>query len=137
MQEMSAALDLVADFHQAVNAADSARLLALVTPDVEVGGPRGGGSGAALVADWVARAGITLIPGRVFARRDVLDVLVVEQDASWKDAATGAAGPAQPLATVLRLRRGRIAAILRYPSLAEALAAAGLGESDLVPPGTP
>jgi ketosteroid isomerase-like protein len=126
----SADLDLVAAFHGAVNAADATRLLTLVTPDVEVGGPRGSGSGAAMVADWLARAGISLTPKRVFARDATL---VVEQDATWKDGAGGAPGPAQTVASVLRLRDGRIAAILRYGDLTEALAAAGLSPDDLVP----
>ena len=127
---MSNPLELVAAFHAAVNAADTARLLTLVTPDVEVGGPRGSDRGAAVVAGWLARAGITLTPKRVFARDANL---VVEQDASWKDAAGGAPGPAQPVASVLRLRDGRIAAIVRYGDLPEALAAAGLTPEDVVP----
>jgi hypothetical protein len=84
-----------------------------------------------MVADWLARAGIRLTPKRVFARDGTL---VVEQDASWKDAANGAYGPEQSIGTVLRLRDGRIDAVLRYDTLSAALDAAGLSEDDLVPP---
>ncbi len=127
---MSTSLDLVAAFHEAVNAADAARVLTLVTEDVEVGGPRGSGHGAAMVTDWLARAGIRLTPKRVFGRDATF---AVEQDASWKDAAGGAYGPAQTIGTVLRLRDGRIDAVLRYDTLSAALAAAGLSEDDLLP----
>ena len=83
-----------------------------------------------MFAGWLARAGIRLTPKRVFARDATL---VVEQDASWKDAAGGVPGPAQPVASVLRLRDGRIAAVVRYDDLPEALAAAGLTPEDRVP----
>jgi hypothetical protein len=127
-----AALVLVAAFHEAVNGPDEARLLRLVTPDVEVGGPRGSGSGASLLADWMTRTGIWLTPGRLFARGTIV---VAEQAATWTDAQTGAASPSRDIASVFRLRDGRIAGVVRYDSLGDALQAAELGEGDEVRPG--
>src|SRR5690349_15445676 len=57
-------LELVHDWHVALNAGDTSRLLALSTSDVEVGGPRGAGRGSQLLEEWVARAQIRLEPLR-------------------------------------------------------------------------
>jgi hypothetical protein len=127
-----AALSLVTAFHEAVNGADEARLLALVTADVEVGGPRGSGSGATPLTDWMTRTGIRLTPGRLFARGSVV---VAEEVAAWKDAQTGATSPSQAIASVFRIRDGRIAGVVRYDGLADALRAAGLETKDEVHPG--
>jgi hypothetical protein len=123
------ALALVSAFHEAVNAPDVDRLRRLVTPDVEVGGPRGTGRGVDLMADWMARAGVRLTPRRVVARGPVV---VVEQDAAWVDAATGAPSSSQTVATVFVIREARIASVVRYGSLEDALRATGLGQEDEV-----
>jgi ketosteroid isomerase-like protein len=126
------ALGLVSAFHQAVNAPDVARLHQLVTPDVEVGGPRGSGRGADLMAEWIARAGVRLTPRRVLARGPVV---VVEQEATWKEATwngaeTGAPASSQTVATVFVVRDGRISSVVRHGSLEDALRASGLGPED-------
>jgi ketosteroid isomerase-like protein len=121
------ALGLVSTFHEAVNAPDVARLLQLVTPDVEVGGPRGSGRGADLMAEWTARAGVRLTPRRMLARGSVV---VVEQEAAWYDAETGAPASSQTVATVFVVRDGRIASVVRHGSLEDALRASGLGPED-------
>jgi ketosteroid isomerase-like protein len=106
-------------WHQALNAGDVERLLALSAKDVEVGGPRGSGRGAQLLREWFGRAGIRLDPVSIVTRGD--SVVVVEQDARWS-----ADDQVHRLASVFRVRGGTIASVIRYPDLATARAAAGL-----------
>jgi hypothetical protein len=114
------------EWHAALNAGDVDRLASLSTADIEVGGPRGSGRGADLLRDWVARAGITLEPRRVYGRDGTL---VVEQSAQWRSV-DGQLTPPQTVASVFRVRDGLVAAVLRYDDVAAALQAAGLDEAD-------
>jgi limonene-1,2-epoxide hydrolase len=120
------AVELVLAWHAALNAGDVERLADLSTADVEVGGPRGAGRGAALLRDWVARAGIQLEPGRIFSRGGVL---VVEQSARWRSE-TGESGQPQQVASVFAVRDERVAAVIRYSDVQSALEAAGLDQTD-------
>lgn len=127
---MSAEIEVVKAWHDAVNAGDTDRLAALVHEDIEVGGPRGSGYGIALPRDWVERAGIRLEPERFFQRGDEV---VVEQRAAWRRPDTGKPGDLQEAASSFLVRDGRVRRVMRYPDLAAALAAAGLEESNEVP----
>jgi ketosteroid isomerase-like protein len=109
-------------WHEALNAGDLERLVALSTEDVEVGGPRGSGGGAQLLREWFSRAGIRLDPVSIVTRGDIV---VVEQDARWS-----ADDQVHRLASVFRVRAGAIASVIRYPDLPTARAAAGLDDAD-------
>src|SRR3954454_3814791 len=98
---MLASVDAVMAWHAALNAGDVERMLALSTPDVEVGGPRGSGRGADLLREWFGRANVVLEPGALFARWDG-DVVVVEQAGRWR-AEDGALGEPQVVASVFRV----------------------------------
>ena len=113
---------IVRDWHEALNAGDADRLVALSHPDVEVGGPRGSGHGTDLLREWVARAGIRIEPRRTFHRAETV---VVEGEAQWGDAETGG----QTVGSIFVVRDGRVSRVMRYPDLASALLAAGLDES--------
>lgn len=120
---------LINAWHDAVNSRDLAAATATVTDPVEVSGPRGVHTITAReFADWIIRSGIRLRP---LAAHPVDDVtMVVEQEATWPDHADAdaAATPSTPVATLFRIRDGRLATIRRFDSLHEALGAAG-GES--------
>lgn len=118
---------IVGEWHEALNAGDADRLVALSRPDVEVGGPRGTGRGTELLREWVARAGIRIEPQRTFRRAGTV---VVEGEARWRDAETGRMGTGQVLGSVFVVRGGLVSRVVRYPDLASALLAAGLDESD-------
>jgi ketosteroid isomerase-like protein len=125
----SPAVAVVAAWHAALNAGDVERLLALSSDDVEVGGPRGSGRGAQLLREWVARANVRLEPRRFVHRGDTANTVVVEQRAAWQTEAGGAGGEpagAQDAASVFAVEGGRVARVIRYGSMDEALREAGL-----------
>ena len=69
-------MEIVQQWHDAVNARDIDAAVALCHPDVAVGGPRGTGEGHDVMRAWLTRSGISLElqeplvesgPGRVVA----------------------------------------------------------------------
>jgi ketosteroid isomerase-like protein len=118
-------VDLVRAFERAVGAGDVAAAAALVTDDVEVGGPRGSARGLEVFRGWVAGSGIRLETVRFFARGDVA---VAVQAARWRgDDAV------HEVATEFAERDGRICRVVRHDDGVErALAAAGLSVADEV-----
>ncbi len=117
---------VVEEWHESLNAGDAERLVALSHPDVGVGGPRGTGRGAGLLRDWVARANIRLRPRRVFQREETV---VVEEEAEWRSPETGEVIGASAVGSVFVVHGGRVASIVRYDDLVDALDAAGLGKT--------
>jgi ketosteroid isomerase-like protein len=107
-------IEVVRAWHAALNAADVDRLVELSTDDVEVGGPRGVGRGSDVLREWVGRAAVRLEPREIVDRGDTV---VVEQLATWQ------AAPDEPqtVASVFIVRDDRVASVIRYPSLADAL----------------
>ncbi len=117
---------IVGAWHEALNTGDVDRLVALSLPDVEVGGPRGTGRGIQLLRQWVGRANIRLEPRRIFHRAATV---LVEQEAEWRSVETGQVAGRQTVASLFIVCEDRIASMLRYDDLADALRAAGLDES--------
>lgn len=114
--------ELIAAWHDAVDARDLAAARALVTDPVDVSGPRGARSVSAdEFADWIVRSGIRL--RRVSDHPIDGTTMVVAQEATWPDSDPGAA-PAS-VATLFRARDGAIAVVHRFDSLEDALHAAG------------
>jgi hypothetical protein len=120
---------LVAAWHEAVNARDIERLLALSAPTVELIGPRGAAHGHDALRAWLDRAGLALRPQRTFARGAVI---VVAARATWRALETGQPLGAAELASCFRVGDSQIVQYARYDTLAEALAAGGLSEADEV-----
>lgn len=119
-------LRVVGEWHEALNAGDADRLVALPHPGVEVGGPRGTGQGAELLREWVARAGIRIEPRRAFHRTETV---VVEGEARWRDGETGRMGEGQRLDSMFVFWDGLVSRVVRHPDLASALLAAGVDET--------
>lgn len=120
-------VEVVRIWHDALNEGDVERLLARVTDDVEVSGGRGTSRGAAVVRDWVGRAGIQLMPVQWFARGDQV---VVEEEAARTDLATGVVSEPALVATAFQVVADRVARIARFDDVGAALNAAGLAASD-------
>ena len=129
--ETAPEIRVVEEWHEALNAGDVERLVALSHPDVGVGGPRGTGRGAGLLREWVARANIRLQPGRVFQREETV---IVKEQAEWRSLETGEVIGTSAVGSVLVVRDGLVASIVRYDDLAGALDAAGLVETHLTRP---
>ena len=112
---------LILAWHHAVNAGHTAEALALSSPDIRVGGPRGSAAGHAVFAEWIGSAGITLTPRviHVGAR-----AFYVEQDARWASN-TDPGVAAIHTCTVFEVSDGLVAAVLRYDALPDALEAMG------------
>src|SRR5215207_7062391 len=108
-------IEVVQAWHAALNAANVDRLLELSTDDVEVGGPSGSGHGAELLREWFGRANVRIEPLQVVERGG--ESIVVEQRATWQAASNGH----HTVASVFVVRDGRVASVIRYASLAEAL----------------
>jgi hypothetical protein len=119
-------VEIVAAWHAALNRGDAETVAALAHDDVEIGGPRGASRGAAVLREWVGRAGIRLEPIRWFARGPEI---VVEERASWRGE-DGQPGEPQIVATWFRVDQGRVRRIARHADLAAALTAAGLTPDD-------
>jgi ketosteroid isomerase-like protein len=117
---------IVRAWHKALHSGDVDLLVELSHSDVEVGGPRGVGHGTQLLREWVGRANIRLEPRRVFHRADTV---VVEQWAEWRSADTGQVTGSQSVSSVFVVRDDRIARVMRYSILADALDATNLDES--------
>ena len=117
-------LGVVEAWQQAVNAGDGERLVAVSSPDIAVGGPRGSGHGPALLREWLAHAGIQLQPLRWFSGAD--GAVVVEQNARWNG------GDSLRLASSFLVAGGVLTRFFRHDDLAAALAATRLRMADEV-----
>jgi ketosteroid isomerase-like protein len=122
-------LAIVRAWHQALNQGDVDRLVALSRKDIEVGGPRGTTRGAQALREWFGRVGIRLEPRQMFHRQQTV---VVEQDAQWHAPGTGEVTGHQVPASIFTVHNEQVTSVVRYPDLASALAATGLGEADKV-----
>ncbi|HVA91710.1 MAG TPA: nuclear transport factor 2 family protein [Chloroflexota bacterium] len=126
----SSELATVSLWHRLLNDGEIEQLIALIDPDVEVGGPRGSGHGAALFRQWFGRAGVRLTPLRYFHRKSVV---VVEQEGEWQPPTSDQPAGRQRLATVFTLSGGSITRIVRFPALLDALEAAGVTDAEEAP----
>ena len=118
---------IVEAWHEALNAGDVDRLVALLHPDVArwvvvLAGP----ATAQLLREWLDRANIRLDPRRVFHQADTV---VVEQEENMSSADTGQVTGSQAVTSVFVVRDDQILRVVRYPNLADALRAVNLDES--------
>ena len=118
---------VVADWLAAVNAGDAERLVARSHPEIRIVGPRGVAQGAAVLRDWLARAGAQFGTTSVFARDDRV---VVAQHAVWQAPATGERLGAGDVASRFLVADGRVVEVERHGTLADALAPADLTVDD-------
>jgi hypothetical protein len=124
-------LGVVEAWLDAVDRADTAAAVALCAPDLEVVGPRGTVRGREVLGPWLARAGFTARPLRWFCGAG--GAVVVEQEATWADPATGAERGRAVVASRFLVADGVITHLQRHDEgLPAALAAAGLRHADEV-----
>lgn len=111
----------------AANRRDADGIIALSDPDIEIVGPRGAVRGAAVLRDWLMRAGLSLENKRTFARDGAV---VVEQHGVWRSVETGDFTGEADVASRFEVTGGKVTAYERHDDLDAALAAAGLDASD-------
>ncbi len=115
---MASELEIVTRWHTALNAGDVDTLVALVDPQVEVGGPRGTTQGAEVIREWFGRANVRLVPLKILARPKAI---IVEEQGDWLSSETGEVTNSQKVATVFEVRNQLISRIMRYADLETAL----------------
>lgn len=120
-------LAIVQAWQDAANRQDIDRLLALSAPNIEIIGPRGSGFGHQLLRDWLRRAGLHLETLRVFSRGNSV---VVAQHGVWRSIETGVVTGERDIASRFRVDEARIVQFARFDSLEDALAEAGLSDTD-------
>jgi hypothetical protein len=107
--------EAINEWHASVNSGDLRRSTRSVGDPVVVLGPKGAGPIAPTqFAEWVERSGIALVPRSWHPISERL--MVVEQDATWPESTESTR-----VATVFRVRAGKVTAALRLPDLRSAL----------------
>jgi hypothetical protein len=111
--------EVLAAWHNAVNAGDVEGAVACCTDDVAVAGPRGVGHGHDLVRGWLRRSGIRLTP-----QEDLVESggrFVVREMAHWTTEDAPDAAPKEPTETwcVFTVTDGLVASIARFESAAD------------------
>ena len=115
-------VQIVLDWHAALNAQDVERLVSLSAEDIKVGGPRGVGNGVDLLRDWVERARIRMEP--LDWQAHGTSVVVLER-AQWQTPDDESTQP-QQVASVFRVEDRRATSVIRYADFDAALDAAGM-----------
>jgi hypothetical protein len=122
-------IEIVALWQSAVNGQNTARLVEVSDPNIEIVGPRGSGYGHDLLREWLARAGLTIKPTRTFALETIV---VVAQHGIWRSPDTGAVLGEADMASVFKVENEVVTQFARYDSLEEAFGKSGLSEADEV-----
>ncbi len=131
-------LDVVEDFHAAVNEADARGLEALAADDIVLAGPHNEGKGRALLKPWLVQNGLSWRPLRWFYGGD--GTVVVEQLARWypRDRRIDPSDvDEERLASAFFVSDGQVIRCERFVDLSSALSATGLTlrhEVELPPP---
>ncbi len=109
--------DILAQWHDAVNAGDIEQVVLLCSEDVAVQGPRGVGHGHDLLRTWLTRSGIRLDPQAEF--REVEGRFVVPEIARWTAAEAPDGSPVAPTDTwcVFTVGNGLVTSIARFETL--------------------
>lgn len=119
--------ELLQAWHDAVNAKDVDRVLALCASDVSVGGPRGTGQGHDVMRAWLQRSGIELRPQHdiVVTRGRAL----VHEKACWRTTDDAPVqlrdGGEHDTWVVFDVRDDLVTAVRRYETEDDALREAG------------
>jgi len=120
------ALGVVEQWLAAVNAGDATRVESLSREQIDIVGPRGRGSAPrSVLSDWLTRSGFSASPLRWFCGGDGL--VVVEQDARWRNPATGEPQDSFRIGSLFQIIDDQVARYERFDEGVDAaLNAAGL-----------
>lgn len=124
-------LSVVQMWVSAVNQKDIDHAERLSSADIEIVGPRSSAKGHDVLRDWIARAGITLITRRSFARS--ADI-VLEQEATWNSSETGGRPSTSVIVMLFTVQDAMVRRVRRSDSLDAALTESRLTEADEIRP---
>ena len=118
-QPLSDPTAVLAAWHDAVNAGDVDRVVALSSEDVAVQGPRGVARGPEVLRGWLHRSGIRLTPQQDLVEAD--GRFVVRELAHWTTTDAPTAAPREPTETwcVFTVADGRVTSVARFESRAD------------------
>jgi hypothetical protein len=125
---MANAQDTVLTFHDHFNAGRVDEVLAMATEDITVGG-RGGSNGRQLLNEWIGRKTTTLTPQRWFEKDDLV---VIEELVEWRTRNGDRVTDSTLWGMAFNVEDGKIARIVRYADIGEAVTSNGLFEADEV-----
>lgn len=111
-------------WHDALNSADLATLVALSSDDIEIGDAHGAAQGHEALRKWAGSQRATTELGQMYVHDGVV---VVEQKVTSPDNAG-----AVSTALAFRVVHDHVTSVFRHESLASALAATDLTESDAI-----
>lgn len=123
-------LAVVEEWLAAVNQGDVERAGQLSADELEITGPRGSMRGRQALAAWMDRAGFSAEAIRWFCGAG--GSVVVEQVAHWVDPVTGADRGSATVTSQFVVDGAYVVRYTRHDDLAQALAAARLGNGDEV-----
>lgn len=116
----ASAPEVLAAWHEAVNAGDVEAAVALCAGDVAVAGPRGVGHGHDLMRGWLRRSGIRLTPQQPLVE-DVPGRFVVHELAHWTTEDAPDQAPKEPTETwcLFTVAEGKVSSVARYETAAD------------------
>lgn len=114
--------EIVLTFHEHFNAGERARVLAMATDDIAVGGMQG----KRFLEEWVGRATTTMTPRRWFQQGGTV---VVEELVEWRSRTSGEVTDQVVWGIAFTIENGRITAMSRHGDIGEAVNKAGLDAS--------
>ncbi len=119
MPTSSDSAQVLAEWHDAVNAGDIDAALACCAEDVAVAGPRGVGHGHELMRGWLARSGIRLEPVSTLVEQE--GRFVVQEIARWTTPDAPEAAPKEPTPTwcVFTVADGKLTSVARFETEAD------------------
>lgn len=124
---MEETVRVVRDWQEAANRQDVVSVLARSAPDIALVGPRGEARGHEALQTWLTRPGLSLTTRQLYVRGDSV---VADQRGVWRSPDTGEVIGEADVATWFRVTAGQVQFLARYDRLAEALAAASLGDTE-------
>ncbi len=113
----------------AVNDRDSAALIALSSPQIEVAGPRGVNGGRGALIAWFSRVAMGVTLQRAFVRGNLV---LVEHEAVWRDPDTRALQAEADIAGIFTIADGLVARYERADDPELGMTAHGLSAADAV-----
>lgn len=122
----TAARATVQTFHEHFNAGRVDDVLQMATDDVGVGGARGRGNGRQLLNEWVGRKTTTLTPQRWFGNDEVI---VIEELVEWRTRGDETVTDSTLWGMAFTVRDEKIASVVRYADIGEAITSSGLDET--------